>query len=415
MSSVGIIRVRSATPWLVVAALSLVTAGMLAGCTSNVSDTAVTTTAPPPTSASPIETPPYVLANQLSGHTLTYLTITGATAGSVDISGMSVDLDCARSWTWTTGETLRVQLLEEGCAVLTTRTPAKDELTAQQQAQAAHLGRWASGPQTSNRSSGSHWFTNLLSWAVRNWYSGLGFLIAVLGLSWVARAIDRFRTRGLRWTVEVVLAGPASVGKTGVWHALSRKVAPKPSGPSVGVAKAVAPSPEPYGRYMLQPVYIDTAGSKPGDALDELQKAPRRHKRVLIVVAAPCRQDIRPQGSVFDDNFVAEQRGYLSLPIALVGQADPRLKPDLVVLFLTKFDLLSDHSPEDAASKTAKAEMDDHFREHASRLEAQCDAADVAFLSIIGSGQKKWGISELRDGINDMLAERNENRVEVPA
>lgn len=94
-----------------------------------------------------------------------------------------------------------------------------------------------------------------------------------------------------------------------------------------------------------------------------------------------------------------EQKGYMNLPRALAGGNDTRSRPDLVVMFATKFDLLSGVRPSDSNGVDVLKRTEQEFRVHRRLLETPCKDNGIPFAWIVGSAKQGWGIYELRETI----------------
>ena len=106
-----------------------------------------------------------------------------------------------------------------------------------------------------------------------------------------------------------------------------------------------------------------------------------------------------------DTDYIIEQRGFINLPQALVGKTR-NVRPALVVLFVTKFDLFSARPPYDTASDVARADIVARFEEHREALALQCQRSNIPFEYIIGSAKCGWGVRDLRDSVTRKVLSR---------
>jgi predicted GTPase len=167
--------------------------------------------------------------------------------------------------------------------------------------------------------------------------------------------------------------------------------------------------PVTYGKYTLSPVVIDTAGLEPHHSIDEFRAARFRfrwkRKLVLVVVLAPRPENTRASvDAEFDHDYLEEQKGYVTLVDGLTGGRRRRSSPDAVVVFVTKFDLLSQQPPNDSSSDAQRGQIDALFAEHRSRIEKFCKKPNVPVHWIVGSAKRGWGITELRDSIQQIVS-----------
>jgi len=315
-------------------------------------------------------------------------------AVDVDVSGLIVDFDCAKDIGFQSPESVRIQLLQNGCAELVSDSPIPAEAAAQESARSDGVGQWDGGLPAR--------LGEFLGWLILNWRDVLpwvGLAIGVFSLPWVARAIDRHRAKRFERDIHAVLAGSTGAGKTDLWIAWRDDTAPNSNSvPTVGVKRSERAEAVAYGRYSLFPYITDAAGSEPWQIARQLRLVPRKAKKVLIIVVAPCAQNTTPDRE-FDAEYIAEQKGYLNLPRSILGGGEVAARPDLVVMFATKFDLLSDVGPTDSNGAATRKLVEKEFSDHRSLVEGQCKKAKIPFAWIVGSAKTGWGVRELREVI----------------
>jgi hypothetical protein len=325
---------------------------------------------------------------------------------SVDVSGLDVDIDCAKSHRFSEGSDVRIGLLSAGCAEISTSTPTDADQAAQAEAQAKKVGRWDDSDFAKFMDVLDKARTAIWKWTVENWVAAFGIvsgLIGIIGTFWFLRAFYNKR-------IITFLLGPPSVGKTDLWLAWRNGSAPASNSiPTTGRSNAQTVLPITFGKYTLSPEVIDAAGSEPHHAFDEFRrarfKARWKRKLLLVMVLSPRPENrVALGGGDVDMSYVDEQRGYVSLVGAVVGGKRKRATPDAVVVFVSKFDLVSDHPPNDSASDSQRAMIEANFAEHRSRIEGFCSKADVPVYWIIGSAKRGWGIPELRESIQRIVS-----------
>jgi hypothetical protein len=358
----------------------------------------------PPTSFNRFTfTNPYQISN--NGDTLK-LAIGSETDYNIDISGLQVDLKCAESVSISSIYSVRVDLLRQGCARIIGVPANSTERNAQAQAQVSHLGLWT---QPSGVTSLYQWIKThkIIS------YSSTGLFLALISSPFILKLCRWIIDIFYRKKVRIILAGVASVGKTGLWTAWKDEyTAITQLHPTVGMQPTTI-APVMLERWTLHPTLIDAAGGEAWHVLKEIQGprglrgiigtiSRRRTKRVLVYVVAPCPQEDGAIGATFDAGYVGKQEGYASLPMAIIRQSDPKIRPDLVIMFGTKFDILSGISPNDSDG-TAIAEMQKNFTPHLQLISSACTTANIPFAWIIGSAKRRWNIDQLRKCLGQVI------------
>lgn len=362
---------------------------------------------------------PFLFAYQLANNGNTIDMGTGIERNyAIDVSGLSVNLGCARSAHFPNISDIRVDLLKQGCARIVGKPQNLVEKNAEAQAKTKHLGIWAvkNTPTQSSKASADHKSASLLK-AITRWIakhklisaSSIGLLVAILASPWlialVRLAVEFFHKRKVR----ILIAGIRSVGKTGLWIAWKNEYTGGSAGQISGLDPSVKPQqaklqPIELTKWRLEPTLIDTPGAQPWHVINSIRRsagpksAARRARRVLLYVVAPCPDEQKTSTDPFDRDYVAKQEGYAHLPMAIIGQRDPRIRPDLVVMFANKFDLLSDVRPKDS-NGTDAAQMALAFASHRELIEKACNEASVPFSWIIGSAWRDWGIDDLRKSL----------------
>jgi hypothetical protein len=327
----------------------------------------------------------------------------------VDITGLYVDLRCAQNFAYPNINNVRVDLLEYGCARIIGRPDSAAEQAAEDRAKAAHRGLWA---QPSGIGKATHWL-----WVNKLFtIPGFGLILAILASPILLKLGRWIRRVYYRRKVDIVIAGTVAVGKTGLWIAWKNEYIQRP--PVTGLNPTPRPQetgvkPVHRGEWELRPTLIDAPGVEPWEVLQRIQRARglkglarsverKRSKRVLLCVVSPTPLENSPNGSPFDESYVAKQEGYLTLPIAIIGQQDKADRPDLVIMFATKFDLLANLPPRHAESAVVDT-MTAKFRAHRELVESACRRANIPFVWVVGSAKESWGIEELRRSLDGLI------------
>lgn len=303
----------------------------------------------------------------------------------------------------------RAQLIDEANAT-------ESERAAQALAQEGAVGMWSESdpdPEQETREGGSdqeeaHTLVAAWNWlydtARRLW--GLAFAGGFIALA-VSRVIARRHNR----TFKALIVGSTSAGKTALHEAWRNPDIPAEkllrTKPTAQRDKSKHPSPVVYGRYSIYPEVTDSPGSMPGIVLEDTSSLKRR--RLMIVVLAPTRANEIAQsenGAIFESEYIAEQRGYVTGLIRGVLTARTTRKPELVVVFLSKFDLYSKYPPDDSRGQAKKKTFEDAFAPHISSLKQDCSKKKIRFGVVVGSAVRRWNIDDLESLVKQTLYPR---------
>jgi hypothetical protein len=350
----------------------------------------------------------YVITSGISkdGKTLHVVSVGSVDDEGVNVSGLDIDLSCADSQSFDSTSDLRIELLNAGCAKIIGNPMSPDEESAQQYAKANGIGEWS--PSIGAKiarvwAAILRWFArDCLRWFARDWpiiSSVVGLILGLLGLTWVTRAIEARRVRRLQKHIHIIIIGAKSAGKTLLWRAWRSNTEPRADAePTIGSHDLEGVQEVPFGKFTIFPKVTDTGGSEPWLVMEQIRKVPAKAKIILVIVVAPCKtNEVNINGSAYDKEFIAEQRGYANLPRALLGERDSTRRPDRVVMFATKFDLIFSADPYDSQSKVAKENLEREFEPHRDLVESICNERNVPFEMIVGSPKEGWGINLLRN------------------
>jgi hypothetical protein len=276
---------------------------------------------------------------------------------------------------------LKTVLLKEGLATLKDPASASaDDRTAQLMAKLGKKGLWAeislvplrraAPPKEKTKAIG----VEEIKSAIALW-GGIAAVIATLiGIGRLVYKLTRRRK------VPLLFLGVRGVGKTWLW---SRMINPDISVEELNKIETSnevrirrASKPEPMGRYEVTPKYIDTPGGMPGQQVTELMG----RKRVWIIILSPnsnkavtieSREDLK-----VNSQYVAEQFGYLSLPLGLMASPKAK-KPTLVILAISKVDLFSTVDPSRREFEEAKKKLSRIFSRHIAAIKDECDRRGI--------------------------------------
>lgn len=156
------------------------------------------------------------------------------------------------------------------------------------------------------------------------------------------------------------------------------------------------------GRYRFLLTSVDTPGSKPDAALDQIVGSRGSKQRlVLMIVLSPHGK--RQESNTFSDDFVKEQLGYvLALPLALVRASKLR-KPDVVIVFANKFDTFIDAN---SSIPDKGKEFMDRFSIHIAELRTACKERGVPFVPLYGSARRGMNTDSILSTVVNRIMDR---------
>lgn len=328
---------------------------------------------------------------------------------SLDVSDLKVDFDCVDKYYWAAdvdSSILRLAFIKDGCATLVPGKGTDEEKKYQAEADAAQSSTESPPPNNSQEAPPSgflQWMNQAAAAAfalivIEKPIESLSLMAAILGIGVLHQWLKSRKVR-------VILAGVPASGKTDFWVALDKDQQPNSGGGPTAGMQSERLAPLEMGSKVLYPMAVDTAGSRPDMVLDEIRGLGLirrwRQKLVLVVVVSPMPGDQPGSSPAFDDQFIQQQVGYMSLPRALVMTKDTRKRPHAVILFASKFDLLSQHGPGDSdpAAERARREVQAYFNTHRQLVEGACREMGVPFEFVIGSAKRGWGIDEARKAL----------------
>ena len=203
----------------------------------------------------------------------------------------------------------------------------------------------------------------------------------------------------IRRRVRLLIIGQMSAGKTAVF---SRLLDPHISADKILALEASKVKQKvkfrqhiQYAKFEIYPRLTDVPGSAFSTAWDELTRFRLVRRHALVLVLAPTMKNVRSNGPVFDQKYLAVQLGYVqSFMEGGLGARKTR-KPKVVILYLNKFDLVSDFPSGDSAAKAAEDKFLDQFREHKQSVELATKRAKIKLHVVIGSALKGWNSDNL--------------------
>jgi hypothetical protein len=313
-------------------------------------------------------------------------------------------------------------LLEGGCAEL--RNPEKaseDYRQAQDRAKAGRKGLWAkrlpppqtiptqlprSPEQQAAPSTLQLWFTSLIGWSVDHWVEALSVLSS-LGLTGlvIALVLERRNRRRPR----LVLLGEPLSGKTGVCVRLLYPDATKErflelTRERTKLRKLIRTARFiPFGELRIYPIYSDLPGPEYGLIYDELSafRLPRgliQKPRLVIFVLSPT-QSQTVSGDSIDSHYIDVQLGVIRAQLQAILQSKKTLKPKGTIIFINKFDLFSEHAPDDTNARQSEDKLKGLFASHIESVQTAGKSVGIQTHVIVGSALRNWGCREIKEAI----------------
>jgi hypothetical protein len=306
---------------------------------------------------------------------------------------------------------------------------APDKLREMQTlARAQRIGMWASLPQGNTESPAPSADSNTADSNLGNGsaganadaQSGLGRLLysywkelVALGLiSGVLGFLLRFIYRRI-WVqrrVVVSVIGLKGSGKSSVLnrfnnpHLTEEWVAK--SSPTIAREKLPRRGPIPVGRYEVVAELNDNPGEDWGEFFQTLATRRGVGIHIALLVLAPTDEADATSASWRKEEYIVEQIGFAKGLIGGCLQARKIRKPRLVIIYLNKFDLLSEQSPEDSSSRAKATEFRSVFRQLLDQkfITDRLGKGPAPIVRIIvGSALKDWGNKAIMLAIQDAL------------
>jgi len=309
----------------------------------------------------------------------------------------------------------KVVMLKKGLAKLKDGIVHQDKLlNAQEEAKQRGTGLWketkVQEKDTEKSTSGSSINSSeSFNWLINKIISIAWYILPLSGLIGLITILFKFFKRRKLY---IVLLGSRSSGKTTIFRRLFHPE-DKPeecSSPktTIKTQKKIANEQHNWGRYEVTPVYVDTAGGKFGEQASEMLKRDsllkkfffKSSKYVWVITLAPTDNSKVSKDSEDKDKkneqFISEQFGYLSLPVAFLtgktnsafGKQSSLATPDLVMLCINKSDLFS-NSPND---NEGKKKIEELFKKHITLIETTCKGGSFKFNCKIISACEGWDV-----------------------
>jgi len=305
------------------------------------------------------------------------------------------------------------QLLEIGFARLRSPENASSDLrNAQIKAQNLRLGMWKGGTSiaqaTDNPSAESgggriatvvRFIKNVptLAWALLGTLSVLGISVAQLGSFLHKKYYIEKR-------VNMLVIGEEAAGKTALLLRLhDPRISPEillGTQPTMAIVKSRLRDPIPYsGRFQIYPQPVDVPGSKYGMALDSL------HDKydVLLIVLSHNKERAAKEPDV---EYIAHQLELVRILVAGAIDSKRMRKPKALILFISKFELLSQLPPWDSGAAAARRRVDVIFGGHITTARDAAKRNNIPFTNIVGSSVANWNCESVTKFIADSIYAR---------
>lgn len=171
----------------------------------------------------------------------------------------------------------------------------------------------------------------------------------------------------------------------------------------------------PIGRFEVHPILIDISGSKPSFVWDQFVHISiwdklwhiKMSKLVLLLVLSPTMQkENNPANKVLDEKFVYTQLGYVQAFIEGALGTKFTKKPQLLIIFLNKFDLFSKYPPDDSQSEITARDFGNMFFDHVECVTMAANKANIPYEIVKGSALEGWNCPRIKEIIQRKLYER---------
>lgn len=389
---------------------------------------------------------------ELNAGKLTYKVFKQIEDHNVDLSGLVIWSEAPTTLYVSISEgedpdsTVRLSLVRNGYATLKDSSTASDDyIKAQQYAKEQGNGIWkkelpkptpvnvnpptqgapvgsfpspiltptAKESPTSQPTTGIPW-SRLKDFVV--FWGGFGVLVAgLVGLTFFIVAFLNKRRLFL------IMLGSRSSGKTTVYkrmfHPFSQPEECVTPRATIQTDKTVSSQSVNWGKYVVSPIYVDTAGGQYGEQINSLIKRDRIFRKLVkpsrfvwIIVLATC-QDSRitkahADGDKLSSSFVSEQLGHLSLPLSILQSPKKPIlsalmslagyswsNPDMVIACINKSDLYLQNQND----REGKLRLASFFNGHLGQIKQACSVSRTKFNSCIVSACEGWDTSQIRD------------------
>lgn len=246
--------------------------------------------------------------------------------------------------------------------------------------------------------------TTIWNWIYVNWFYVLNLgIVGLLVTVFYPIAQAKWRER----KIKLIIWGESFSGKTALFlriadEDLSKEEILKLS-PTTAVERYPMTRPVSHGKLDIYLRLMDIPGTDYSTIWDEFLRNRFTRTPALLVVLAPTINKTKGQGTVVDKEYIKLQLGLLKG--ALVGGvgAKKTRKPKVVIFFLNKFDLFSDHHPKTREGEPYKKEFQKIFEEHINECLKSLDSAKIPRAFVIGSALENWNCDQIVKNIKNNI------------
>ena len=303
----------------------------------------------------------------------------------------------------------RVYLLRKGYAKITSEKASQEEREAQREAKLDKEGMWDILENFKNYTAIN--YKNNLTLVVTIFYSMIFSIITSFGfIVWTKKKRNEKK-------IKISVIGEPGSGKT----ALVKNIIDPGISPDnllhIEPSRAMEIKPGNNSLYIPMPPYefmleiYDNPGKNNSyiweffftrnDSL--VDKIFNSNHYVLIIVLSAFSDNGLPKGSErpkvmgidkIKKDYIDRQLGYLDVVSGAIKTGVTK-KPKAIIVFITKFDLFSDHPPHDSASTEIKNEVNKIFADHIDILSTAAEQNSIPYETIIGSPVRKWNVDSI--------------------
>jgi len=374
--------------------------------------------------------PNKIFINKIKNNNIYYSLYVYSGENSIDISDLYIwdeaEKDEILQYFYNQEKNLRILLLKNGCAKLKNSNNINNaELKAQEYAIYKKIGLWNNYDFSNEESIFTNFsFTKLF---IRIKYKL--FDLWNLFIQYCLKIIVTLSTIGVLWLFcekflkkfykkffierrfKLFIMGEVSSGKTALRNNLLNPNITKNElldlSPSNKFSSKKRQRHIQIGRFEIFPEIADIPGSDFGGIWDNIIGTSYQG---WIFVLSPLRK------SGFDENRnklddIEFDKKYINIQLGILNaylrggltSKHNRRKPKILILFISKFDLLSEVKPDDSSAKDATKIIQNLFKEHIDNARFAARQANIEFEVFIGSSIEKWNIDQILNFISNKL------------
>jgi hypothetical protein len=223
-----------------------------------------------------------------------------------------------------------------------------------------------------------------IRWIYRRFWVRRRVIVSVIGLKGSGKSSVLARIKNPNLTEEAIV-----------------KMSPTVAAETFDVRK-----PIPIGRYEVYARLHDNPGESWGAFFQSLSKKGRFGTNIALLVLAPTDELDATVENWRKEKYIVEQVG---LAKGLIGGSLEAIgihRPDLVIIYLNKFDLISQHNSEDSSSRQKVSEFREVFSPFLSlkaiAIHDRKSPTPIVRI-VVGSALKDWGSKAIMSAIEEVL------------